>query len=75
METQQISVFNFSLSIFSVFQFYPSFKGWFDSKCNNLGNDLIENFRNLETDFIDFIAWSEYKEVWHEWTSYFDWEA
>jgi len=30
---------------------------------NNLGTDLIENFRNLGTDLIDFIAGSEYKEV------------
>jgi len=32
-----------------------------------LGTGLIENFRNLGTDLIDFIAGSEHKEVcwWH----------
>jgi len=51
------------------FQFYPSYKDRFDGKCNSLGTYLIENFRNLGT---DFIAGSEYKEVWHERTNYFN---
>jgi len=51
--------FNFSLSIFLFFLFYPSFKDRFDSNCKNLGIDLIENFRNQGTDLIDFIVGSE----------------
>jgi len=31
---------------------------------------LIENFRNLGTDLIDFILGSEFKDVWHDMTSY-----
>jgi len=58
---------NFSLSIFFLlfFQFYPSYKDQFDRQCNNLGTDLIENFKILGTNLIHFIAGSEYKEVWH----------
>jgi len=71
MEMLQISVLSFHFQFFLFFLFYP-FKGRFDSICNNLGTDLIENFKNLWTDLIDFIVRNEYKEVWHERTSDFN---
>ena len=56
MKTLQISVLTFHFQFFMFFLFYPSFKDRFNSYCNNLGTDLIEDFRNLGTDLIDFIA-------------------
>jgi len=56
METLKIVVLTFHVQFFGFFLFYPSFKDRFDSNCNNLGTDLIENFKNLGTYFIDFIA-------------------
>jgi len=71
MEMVKIAVFIFQLSFFLFFLFYPSFKDQFDCNCNNLGIDLIENFKNLGTDLIDFIAGNEYIEIRHERTSDF----
>jgi len=47
METQQISVLTVHFQFFLFSFFYPSYKDQFDSKHNNLGTDLIDNFRNL----------------------------
>lgn len=55
--------FNLSLSVFSVFPILLFFKDRFDSKCYNLGADLIENFNNLGTGLIDFIAGTEYYDM------------
>jgi len=72
MKMLQISVLTFHFQFFLFFLFYLFFKDRFDSNCNNLGTNLIENFRNLGANLIHFIVGSEYKEVWHERTSYFN---
>jgi len=74
METLQISVLTFQFQFFFLlfFPFDPSIKDQFDSNCNNLGTYLIEIFRNLGFDLINFIARIEYKDVWHKMTNYFN---
>jgi len=67
--------FNFFSSVFLILPIF--YKDRFDSKCNNLGTDLIAIFINLGIDLIYFFAWSKYKwnnydEVWHEMTNYFN---